>query len=453
MPPRKIALRRIPIKPLPKPKPDLIAQAFGNDPDNVPLPDYTPLHPAFTFKGEVYTSSAHRDKNLDGATYRVDLIAGTCNCKYGKPWQWHVNQQQWVRNFACSHKIRAMADIVENAGRPNDMMIAYSREVAARYNKYEVVSAFHKELRRRSVEHAMFWGVMLANFRQCGGVIRYMLNILYEETRDHDLGFWLLDALEAPRARHYDLMLQGIVLFCASKKKWELPHRMKFLEAEMRGYSELVKKFGRDVAKAGDIIEVNHREALMERLKAGIASKNLIDVQYGLKGLQKSKTADISSLRATIINVLTRPEIEGRGIGAKWFEFLNRRNRLKLGIGYHELNAYVDWLCGEPYAAGLQSIPAVLKRPQKPVRLGVAPTIPIYAHDNHTYTGKALIRKYPGEYQPGAAQDNYDLRLCGAYMGVVWRHLAHKQHGRIDCAWSDVKWPEWLHHTVSQLWY
>lgn len=458
-----MALRKLNLPTRP-PTSELLAESIERLPSNTPFPAKYPLvHPAFTTKSKVMASAAHKGKNLEGHSYEVDLVAGTCTCKYGLPWQWHVKNGKWVRNLACSHKIRAMADIVDKAGRPTDMQTAYAKEVAARYNVFEVVSAFHKELRCRSLEQAIFWGTMLANFRGVRGVIKYMLNIVYEETRDHILANWLLMIMiNPPNTEHdYYLMCKGIELFCAAKKKWELPKtHFELLMAEMHGYEQLIQEYGRDVAKGGNIIPDTQKDALLTALIYGIKSKDMITTQRGLKGLQKLVTGDIDAHRAWIINRLMADPVIKKRVDQKELALLldgiSKRALNKLGIGYHELNNLVDFLLGEPYGAGLlppATFKPLLARPAPLLRLGVAPAIPLYAHDNHTYAGKAAIRKYPAEFQPGAVQEHYDLRLCGAYMGVTWRHLAYKQFGTIECNWADVEWPKWLHEAVSNLWY
>ncbi len=449
-----MALRRIalPKKPVPAP----VAEPFEKLPSNTPQPAYKPMHPGFTGRFQITKAADHQAKRLGGDCYTVDLGAGTCNCKNGQAWAWHIKNEYWVRSQTCSHKIRAMADLLEKAGRPSDMQAAYAKEVGSRYNMYEVVSAFHKELRIGHVERAVFWGTMLANFRGSKGVIKYMLNILYEETRDHTMGNWLLDTLiTGTKENEYTDMCRGIAIFCQSKKKWELPSHFDFLMAEMRGYERLVKEFGRDVAKGGNIIADKAKPGLLVALKTGLAKDNKDLTQYGLKGLQKLKTGDIDSHRAWLINTLEIP-MAARKHAPLLRDYIGKRAVNKYGVGYHELNAYIDLLCGEPYAAGNTApaaLKAILAAPPPPLRLGAAPAIPIYAHDNHTWAGKALLRRFPAEWQPGAVQEHYDLRLCGAYMGVNWRHLAFKQFKRIDCNWSDVVWPKWLHETVSNLWY
>jgi len=231
-------------------------------------------------------------------------------------------------------------------------------------------------------------------------------------------------------------------------KKWELPTHFDFLTAEMRGYEVLVKDYGRDVAKGGNIIADGQKSRLLLALKLGLGAKDTRGAQVGLKGLQKLKTGDIDAHRAWIINELCADKAIVKGVAqphlSKLMDHIAKRALNKLGIGYHELNNLVDFLLGEPFAAGLlptKAFNAVLTSPAPLLRLGVAPTIPVYAHDNHTWAGKALLRRFPTEWQPGAAQEHYDLRLCGAYMGVNWRHLAFNQFGKIDCNWGTLSGP------------
>lgn len=428
-----------------------------NDTDYV----HTPLHPKFRGKCEVVAHALHLRKDLRGEKYSVDLTNNVCNCRNGGSAQWHGKHQRYEANVYCSHKLRAMADILERSGRPADMQIAYSKAVASRYNVFEVVSAFHKELRRGTVEQAVFWGTVLANFRGINGVNRYLLNILYEETRDHTLGRHLLDEMIDGKDRNFDGMCRNIALFCKSKKKWELPHRMEFLQAEMDGYKALVAKYGRDVAKGGNIIANADLKPLMIKLVNTLKLGKKSDVQYALKGLQKLKVTDIDAHRVNILNtvhdkIVAGTPIEKRKGYADLYQFISDRAGNGFGIGYHELNAYIDFVTGEAFPPGNTSktaLQAVLQAPAPKLRLGVAPVIPLYAQDNHTWAGKALIRRFPNEWVPGAKQINMDLRLCGAYIGVVYRHLAFQQFQRIDCTWEQVGWPNHLADTVSNLWY
>jgi hypothetical protein len=419
-------------------------------------PTFEPLHPAFVGEADVLAYSAHAKRDLDGKRYRVNLTHNTCACPKGQAWEWHNTQERWVPFQYCSHKLRAMAEIVDLNERPMDMLWAYIKALASRYNKYEVVSAFHKELRRGAVEQAVFWGSVLMTSRGQKGVYKYLLNILYEETRDHTLGAHILERCIDKDKQSYEDLCRCIALFCRSKKKWELPHRITYLEGEMRGYAKLVNEFGRDVAKGGDIVSERFRNKLDASMFKGMADGDLTLFQYGLKGLQKSKTANIDKLRADICNrLLIQARKSDPQIGIAMEAFLARRASHGFGLGYHELNALGDLLTGEPYAPGCTTAEAIQRAytdPAPPLRLGVTPVIPVYAQDNHTWAGKALIRRYPTEWLPKADQQHFDLRLCGAYIGVVWRHLAQKQFEDITCEWRSPDWPKWA-LVVQQLWY
>ena len=161
-------------------------------PDNTE-PVFKPLHPAFKGTARVYNAVAHATKNLDGQSYEVNLTEGTCTCSRGNAFEWHNSQQRYTPYMYCSHKLRAIADIITEHDNDPEMVWSYTKAVAMRYNKYEVVSAFHKELRNGAVEQAVFWGSMLMTSRGLKGVYKYLLNILYEELRDHTLGAVFLE--------------------------------------------------------------------------------------------------------------------------------------------------------------------------------------------------------------------------------------------------------------------
>jgi hypothetical protein len=260
----------------------------------------------------------------------------------------------------------------------------------------------------------------------------------------------------------YADMNTAIAMFCAATKKWELPHRLKIFESEMAGYNRLVNEFGRDVAKGSFIIPEKHEVPLVNAMLAGLAKKDWVEYQYGLKGLQKIKLKGVNpesseaqhhlwEHRAGVANTLLDNTPRGLSKERDYpfiTNFIVARANAGHGVGYHELNALADYIAGErvPTAA-----PAIPDAPA--LRLGVAPPIPHYAHDNHTWAGKALLRRYPTEFAPGADQKHFDLRMCGAYMGVAWRYLAYSQFNKIDVPWGSVKWPKPLHETVSLLWY
>ncbi len=337
----------------------------------------------------------------------------------------------------------------------------YVKALVTRYNVYEVVSAFHKELRRGDHAKAFFWAVLLSAKRGYHGTARYLLNIIYEETRDHKLAINLIELNAKPRDEItlHDIH-KHVALFCFAVKKWELPHRVGIFKGEMLGYAWLVKQYGKAVAKGSDIIPSSQEPLLSKRLLRGFKDRNMPMFQSGLKGLQKLKPVGGQSLdnhRIDLFNMLMEiAEDYAMDDPIRIGEIVTKRLEANYPIGYHELNAIGDALMDETYNIGLtppKTRTMALKVPFKPIEKGFSPSIPLYAQDNHTYKGKALLRQYSDQLAPGAHQSNLDFRMCGAYYGVAWRTLAYDQFESIDVRWGEVKWDKDISKTVSDLWY
>lgn len=422
-------------------------------PDELPPePKYKTPDPRIRGRAKVY---ADLSKTAEGDDfYIVDLGRWTCECSNGSPYYWFEDKQKWLIRRACNHKIRALADLVQAHEAPEDLFKIYLKFLSQRYNAFEVVSAFHKELRRGDFEKAYFWGMVLTAHRGLRGVMRYMLGIIYEETRDHGLADWLLEqTLHEPT---YKSAARGIAWFCLAPKKWYLPHRVNIFFDEMWGYNELCDRFSNDVARGGDIIPyMEYRDELIPAMREGAGPR----FQFGVKGLQKCEGVDIQELRWWMAQELTNVGVTGghvNGIEARMGYIVKKRS-ITQHIGYHDINMLAD-LVGhrEPLEAGLTSqadVRRVLRRPKIPsFPFGKAPRIPLYAQDNHTWAGKAKIKKYPTQILPEAEQTDLDLRWCGAYYGVAYRTVSVIQHGTV-AEWHRVVWPTWLHEVVSRLWY
>lgn len=398
--------------------------------------------------------------------YTVDLDKNTCSCPLGSS---HVDYGDGIAkdNKPCAHKIQAIGKLA--AENPDELTWPYIQVISSRYNQWEAVSAFHKELRRGDIEKSFYFGSILARYRGVRGVIKYMINIIYEETRDHYLHGYLLDCykqLSSNGKTQRDLMIKTISAFCRSPKKWQLPHRLDdFFIYEMQGYSLLAKEYGWDVAKPKDIIPESERNILEVALIKGFETKDKTQVQRGLKGLFKSKSytsheehkdyiyRSLCNMHRNAKNKFTYSE----SLVDTIIDLLERRYSMFNDIGYHELNTLCDALCGEPYtqaftvSSKLPELHAKYENLQLPY--GKLYKIPLYAQDNHTYKGKALMAKYPEEVMPNAKQIHIDFRWCGAYFGVAWRYFAYKQHGTCFVPWDAVKWLPSISKTVQRMWY
>jgi hypothetical protein len=372
--------------------------------------------------------------------------------------------------------LQALWDITQRHGQL-PLLADYLKALSTRYPLYwEVASAFHKELRRGDVAAAYFWALLLTRFRGFASPVRYMINVLFEETRDVSLLRFLLDSLVQLSGKvrspeeDYRLLYECVLLFCGSVKKWDQPQRYAIFCAEMRGYAALAKDFSYKVSQARDVLPPTAYAGLKEALLEGFKEGDAVKVQYGLKGLLKSQPK--KGLPDHAAHILALFDLLGMiffgGSGSNAFSYdaryvesvqaaIKRRHGLVKSIGYHEINAFADALMGENPEAG----PPVSERRKAYIltaedyRLpsGAYKRIPLYAHDNHTAHGKSLMSRFAGELAPGADQCHLDFRYCGAYYGVAWRHLAAKQGESIRCPWGLVRWPEWLQKTTIKLFY
>lgn len=418
------------------------------------MPIYSPPDPRMKGRVRVFKDLSKTEPGDE--FYMVDLAKWQCECSRGSPYFWSKTKGgRWQVAWPCTHKIKAFAALIEEYDTPADLSWLYIKSLGPRYNVFEVVSAFHKELRRGDFSKAYFWGMMLAAHRGGSGVIKYLLNITYEETRDHWLAEWLLKNQTKPSQQ---LLALAIELFCNATKKWFLAHRREIFKAEMKAYSLLADEFSDDIGRSGDIVPWEpNRERLHQKMTSGADSRDLVEMQFGLKGLQKAADVERVELRAWLAGELY---IIGRKNGIEGIEerydFILRRRRIMGDIRYHEINMLADLVSGEPYRAGIMPASVrsrILRRPHlRNFPFGVAPAIPLYAHDNHDWTGKRLLKTFRNQTLPEMRQTDIDLRYCGAYLGVGFRMLSVEQHNAV-VEWHKVTWPKKLYNQCNRLWY
>jgi len=420
---------------------------------------FTPLHHKFRGTARVLTNNSAGE--VAGAK-RVNLTTGECDCQWGAAFRYDPKEGRWMQNRYCIHKLKAISSLIDTHRDEEraEMEVAYAKALMYYFNQFELVSAFHKELRRGAQKDAFHYAMVLAHYRGPRSPFQYMYNIIYEETRDHDLAAYLFRRIKADMLDWSDLS-SAVTWFCASIKKWELSHRVGIFESEMRGYGTLVNDFGADVAKGGNIIPAEHYHELLHDFLRGIDSDDPILAQRGLKGLQKIQYGDFKTevkLRQNLLGILV--EIAGKRRDRALHALTTAlTSRITAGarIGYHDINMLADALLGEPVKIGVldrNKTNRIIREPKYiGMKLGRQTTLPLYAHDNHTHRGKALMGRYRWELKPGADQEHLDFRYCGAYYGVAWRMYAYAQHHRIDVPWGSVRWKPAIHEIVEKMWY
>lgn len=418
--------------------------------DTYPKNAFEPIHEMFVGKSHVL----RKDFDKTGETYEVNLHTGECTCQWGHAFFWDKKREQWLPNKYCIHKIKSIAHIVrKRADEGDDLTAAYIKVVATRYNVYEVVSTFHKELRRGDVDRAWFFACILSAKRGNKGVIKYMSNVVYEETRDHDLAMRLFKIKMDPDNITSADICKMVEWFCRSRKKWEIPDRWDIFFEEMQAYKQLVKEYGKGVAGGAGAVNPDHFSDMLLAIERGYKEQDLRIFQYGVKGGLKTKVENHpaqQACRRRMFDTLTNlADIDLH----YFFDDKAKRDELR----YHDINVVADLVWGEDEACG--SIPkmfrkTIMNRPTtKEFPLGKYLSIPLYAQDNHTWLGKSLLKRYPRQVDPGQKQTDIDLRWCGAYHGLSWRYQAHLQFKTCDVAWEKVKMHKGINAITQQLFY
>lgn len=406
---------------------------------------YKPLHPKIKGKCTV----VHKLGTLQN-NYYVDLDTGICSCARGYP-SIETREKGDIPNPYCSHKLKAIYSIYLREKDPKikeELYYAFLKAVSTRYNIYEVCSAFHKDIRRGIIKDAWYWAQLLITMRGKSGLIRYLVNITYEETRNHTMANWLLDTFQKGKDITIDDCFKAVCWFCDSKKKWELGHWRynHFFAYEMiGGYFRLYKKFGKDVYKSDNIIPVSNLDDLIKHIKEGFSENNHADIQYGLKGLQKldhTRFGGLQELRQYLYRLLEiykdKPgilNIQNKTLADNLFAFIKHKGEV-YELGYHDINMLCDLLEGESPTYGCSECPELGDKPRiSPSSLRM---IPLYAHDVHTWEGKYRIKRFAGQLVPGVPQTDIDYRWCGAYIGLAFRYLSMEQLHRV-APWYEVE--------------
>jgi hypothetical protein len=267
------------------------------------------------------------------------------------------------------------------------------------YDYYEMLSAFHKELRLGSVERAKFWAMKLGY----KNALRYLKSIALEET----FNFLFLEELNDIE----DLFL-AIRLFCGARKWWEQSNS-EYVMIYMQTWNRLKK------------------DGLLESEKV-----DSIDSPY----IKKIRQHMVDKDYAGFVEDLYIPKYPDKYVKNDIFKQL-----------VAEVNPNFSWYF-ERHMWGYQPHYSYnnmfhLSHPDADFELHLADDeemiecdMPAYALDSHTRRGYKILSENWHNIRPNKPlPEGLDLRYSGVWYSIYWRLEAYKQYGRIDVPWEDVK--------------
>ena len=127
------------------------------------------------------------------------------------------------RTKICKHIIAVMLDQKEEVEVEESKKESYSGNINMfGYNKFEVISSFHKELRRGDFEQASYWIEVLIQGKASGAYLSgYIASIIGEELClcDTTIALKIKSYLNYKKMCTYSL-IAAVHLFCESKKWW-----------------------------------------------------------------------------------------------------------------------------------------------------------------------------------------------------------------------------------------
>lgn len=271
----------------------------------------------------------------------------------------------------------------------------------ARKNTWNIISAMHKEIRRSNFDRALYYSKWLSLSRSNISIMRYLVDIVFEETRNVPLYLTLLKCTEPDRA---------IQLISHSVKKWEDPSRSDIFKRKTRAMSIATK-----LKCPGEIHDPvsfgTFDEAVVYYFSGRIYDDDKSWREIYARKLMESKLSDMSR------------------------ELLEKAHKFKDYILLTVLE--IEY--------GLLSENMFLYHPQQEFKVDFTSKIldfEPYVNDLHTFYGKSLIKDNwifikPMEPMP----DRIDLRWSGSILGSLWRHKAYEQFGEevLEKKWEDVK--------------
>lgn len=318
----------------------------------------------------------------NGKFYEVDTALPHCSCT-------GFRTQNRCYHLDLAH------DIYTNSGK---------------VHRWDVMSLFHKEIRRCDVERGVQAARVFARISKGGTsvVTNYCKTIIFEETRNVALlkAYARGDLSEKDQVRH---MLR-------SRKKWELDYMKGHFDHWMKGFQNYYEN-----RASWD------QDKMIERIKKFDSLDELYEIVFYTRAHKEWDQWVFSTLAE-------RAEREKNERLKDYLQYIPPTERLH----YHKM-------VGLELAIGHFSEEANELHPDVDVTKNYIPNFPPYTFDCHGIRGlKKVVAAWPS-IEKGHPNETVDMRWSGQLLGILWRFKAYEQLGSMtsdtggDWPWEAVK--------------
>lgn len=327
--------------------------------------------------------------------------------------------------------------------------------LAKQYDKYEVVSAFHKELRRGNEWKALYWGLVLTEGKSKWYPMKYMTQVSTEESHTPELKTFISKYMQKYKTLSDIEFASCIHAFCKAPQKWavkisddmwwyesvEWDKAQKDINACIRRYEpdkELVKKWEEIVKKIGTTHFVKGlywNYEILALIEQFISEKSLPKLVYMTQFMWHPKEylpymkilAEKNSKVTEMLNVVDHDLVR------------NHMFLFDLEIIFIQLCGFGDEVPSYNIKINEDEVKEIVDKVYSRILSGKELEIPLYALDIHTRRGKKLWYAHRNKLvKIGQPVKEIDLRYTGDWIGTLWRRYAYLQHGTILVPWESV---------------
>lgn len=284
-------------------------------------------------------------------------------------------------------------------------------------NRFNVTSAFHKEVRRGDVQLGLNWANIMQKTQGATRVRDYCRGIVFEETRNVKL----FDILHN-KWKDID-RIDLAKLLITSRKRW-MDTKYDCFANQVEGF---LLQAGKEVYKpSGVMLVVMYAKEMKYWHGAAFSSSSQTDEFDGHTSKERS---------AQFWDTVAEENRKGNLKNGEWIQIiLNTDAR-----GLHERATVAELATGAWDESMNEFIESDIEY-QKP---DFIPKFEDYIHDCHSGIGKGRLYKSWFDLKAERAMpDKIDMRWSGMMYGLLWRFEAYRQYQTTDLRnikWQDVK--------------